>query len=207
MAGSLIGNPYFQFFLFLVVAAVCYALYRVMSRMSSVRDLPRNPRGFSFKGVVTSVSDGDGFRVFHVPWMRNKAYSRSSPKLPVRLAGIDAPEMRFFGTPAQPFSKEAKELLSALALKKTVHVTVYSIDMYSRIVAMVCIKTGWFSWTNVNLEMVRAGLACVYDRAGAEYGGLKAAFEAAQAEAKRKKRGMWSLPSVVLPMDYKSRKR
>ncbi|KAI5169207.1 hypothetical protein PAEPH01_0529 [Pancytospora epiphaga] len=192
-------------FLFLLLLIGIYILWRTQRRMESIRDLPRVIRNYTFKGIVTSVGDGDGFKLFHVPCLRSCSYNRTSPKLPIRLAGIDAPETRAFNTPAQPFSKEAKEYLRELVLGKMVRVTVLSIDFYGRIVAIVHIKTGWLFWDNVNLLMLQAGMACVYDRGGAEYGSYKSKFEEAERKAKKKKIGMWSQKKVVLPMDHKSK--
>lgn len=197
------ASPYVQVAAVVVLLCIAYAAYRTMRRMTDIRDLPRDPRGRRFWGVVTSVGDGDGFRIFHVPWMRSAAFTRRSPKLPVRLAGVDAPEMRFFSVPAQPCSREAREHLRSLVLGKTVCVDALSIDMYGRIIAVVYVPRGWFSRLNVNLEMVKTGFACVYDRAGAEYGGYKAQLEAAQETARKKRIGMWANKRVVLPMDHK----
>jgi len=201
---STLANPYFLISVSLVTIIAGYIIYKSQMRMESVIDLPREIRNYKFKGIVTSVGDGDGFRLFHVPWMRSSKYGRGSPKLPVRLTGIDAPEMRCFSTPGQPFAEEARGYLRGLILGKMVHITVLSVDMYGRIVVMVHVKPGWISWQNVNLAMLQAGMACVYDRAGAEYGPYKKEFEEAEKAAKKRRLGMWSQRNVVLPMDYKS---
>lgn len=58
------------------------------------------------------------------------------------------------------------------------------------------------------MEMVKRGLATTYEaKSGAEYGGIKAIYEKAEAKAKRKRKGMWSgKPSEFeSPRQYKSK--
>lgn len=85
-----------------------------------------------------------------------------------------------------------------------VRVRVLSIDMYSRINAIVHVRKGYFSWDNVNLKMLEAGLACVYDRTGAVYGGHRNEFILAEQKAKANRLGMWDSNNVLLPMDFKN---
>lgn len=145
--------------------------------------------------------------VFHIPWLRSSSYTKTSPKLPIRLAGIDAPEVRYFNKPEQPHAIESKNFLKSLVLNKMVYVEVLDVDMYSRIVAIVHVKLGWFSWTNVNVIAVKEGMACVYVGGGAAYGNYKEKLLAAQELAKTKKIGMWKYKNVVLPGEYKSKYR
>ena len=54
--------------------------------------------------------------------------------------------------------------------------------------------------------MVKHGYAFTYISGGAQYGGLnREHFEKLEAEAKRKKIGVWSLKTVEKPGDYKKR--
>lgn len=173
--------------------------------MSTINDLPEKKINYIFYGIATSVGDGDGFQVFHVPWFRSSDYNRHSEKLPIRLAGIDAPEMKYFGIPAQNKSREAKEYLAKLIHKKMVRVRVLSIDIYNRINAIVYVRNGYFIWDNVNLKMLESGLACVYDRSGAVYGGHRHEFNLAEQKAKANRLGMWDSEQVLLPMDFKKK--
>ena len=66
----------------------------------------------------------------------------------------------------------------------------------------------WGIRRNVGLEMVKRGLATTYEaKSGAEYGGLKAVYEKAEAKAKRRKKGMWSLSAKDFesPREYKTK--
>ena len=84
---------------------------------------------------------------------------------------------------------------------------IYKHDQYNRIVATVYVRR-FLIRRNVGLEMVKRGLATTYEaKSGAEFGGIKAAYEKAEAKAKRKRKGMWSgKPSTFeSPRDYKTR--
>ncbi|KAI5475721.1 hypothetical protein MNV49_001014 [Pseudohyphozyma bogoriensis] len=137
-----------------------------------------------------SVGDADNFRLYHKPLLhyRTTPTTKAALKdetLHIRLAGVDAPELAHFGHPAQPYSAEALDHLTKLVLGKTVDVRLYSKDRYGRVVGMAHVRTlPWpFRKRNVSEEMLRAGLATVYTAGGAEYGGMKARFDALQEEA------------------------
>ncbi|POR30832.1 Uncharacterized protein TPAR_08937 [Tolypocladium paradoxum] len=175
-------------------------------------------RSRSLFGRVTSVGDGDNFHLFHTPggravgwgWLRKVPESRKALKdrtIPIRLAGVDAPEGAHFGRPAQPFSAEALKWLSDYILHRNVRAYIYKRDQYNRIVATVYVRR-FLIRRNVGLEMVKRGLATTYEaKSGAEFGGIKAVYEKAEAKAKRKRRGMWSgKPSAFeSPREYKTK--
>lgn len=192
---------------FFVIGAIIFSIYLfrfLTKRMSTINDLPA-VKDYIFYGIATSVGDGDGFQIFHVPWFRSSDYNRNSEKLPIRLAGIDAPEIGCFDKPAQPKSREAKEYLTKLIHTRMVRVQVLSVDIYGRINAIVHVRNWYFSWhINVNLKMLEAGLACVYDRTGAVYGGYRHEFILAEQKAKSNRLGMWQSSYVILPMDFKN---
>lgn len=113
--------------------------------------------------------------------------------------------MGHFGGVAQPFSREAKNWLEKFTLDRFATVELHRKDQYGRIVASVYIHRFIFFRYNVSIEMVRRGWATVYREAGGEYGGQKENMLKEEARAKRKKRGIWSLPSseFVSPSEYK----
>lgn len=128
-------------------------------------------------------------------------------QIPVRLAGVDAPEGAHFGRPAQPFSAEALKWLSDYLLHRNVRAFIYKRDQYNRIVATVYVRR-FLIRRNVGLEMVKRGLATTYEaKSGGEYGGMRATYEKAEAKAKKNRRGMWSgKPSEFeSPREYKAR--
>jgi len=156
----------------------------------------------------------------------------------VRLAGVDAPEMAHFGKPAQPFSQEAFELyvyilpdlrdanityllavslssLNKTLLHKSVTVELHQRDRYSRVVGTTLVRIKKFPFLvfgrkrNVSEEMLKLGLAEVYERQGAVYGGdgKFQRFKELEKIAKRRKLGMWSLKNdeYESPSEYKRR--
>ncbi|KAI1177536.1 SNase-domain-containing protein [Nemania sp. FL0916] len=169
-------------------------------------------------GQVTSVGDGDNFHLFHTPggrlagwgWLRRVPDKRSELKnktIPIRLAGIDAPEGAHFGRPAQPFSTDALAWLTNYILGRRVRAKVYRRDQYDRVVATVYIRRFLFR-RDVGLEMLKNGLATTYEaKTGVEFGGLEEEYRAAEALAKAKKRGIWSgkPEHFESPREYKNR--
>lgn len=166
-------------------------------------------------GRVTRVGDGDNFRFFHTPggvflgwgWLRNVPSTRSGLKdqtMMIRLCGVDAPERSHFGKPAQPYSEEALHWLQLYVDGRSVTITPFSIDQYKRVVA----RAQLWQWTgkkDVSAEMLRIGLGVVYEaNSGAEFGANESWYRRLEEQAKRRKRGLWSLGSkLVTPGQYK----
>ncbi|CAK7225584.1 putative endonuclease lcl3 [Sporothrix bragantina] len=158
----------------------------------------------SLLGRVTSVGDGDNFHMFHTPggrlagwgWLRKVPSYRKDLKgktIPVRIAGVDAPECAHFGRPAQPYSGEALDFLTQYLLGRRVRAYLYRRDQYDRVVARVIVRRFFFFKRDVGLEMIKRGLATCYDaKTGAEFGGREAQYRIAEAKAKARKKGMWS---------------
>ncbi|KAI2629670.1 SNase-domain-containing protein [Hypoxylon sp. NC1633] len=156
----------------------------------------------SLFGRVTSVGDGDNFHLYHTPggrlagwgWLRRVPIKKPDLKnktIPIRIAGIDAPEGAHFGRPAQPFSTDALAWLSSYILGRRVRAKIYKRDQYDRIVATVFVRR-YLIRRDVGLEMLKRGLATMYEaKTGAEFGGLEERYKAAEVKAKAKKRGMW----------------
>ena len=105
----------------------------------------------------------------------------------VRLVGIDAPETsKKKGSPGQPYSQQAKKYLAGLVLNKVVHIKGYGLDRNYQILGVI-----YLDGRNINLEMIKAGLAEVYT------GKLPKGFDAqpylqAEAGAQEAKVEMWS---------------
>ncbi|KAF9764596.1 putative endonuclease LCL3 [Nosema granulosis] len=190
----------------LVIAFTIRYVYKINRRIGSLTDLPRNYLDYEIKGIVTSVADGDGFKLFHTPLLRSTVYKPSDPKLTIRLAGIDAPETRWYGTPEQPYALESKEYLASLILNKRVKIIIKGLDRYNRILAIVFVGS-CFSSVNVNLKIIEEGYACVYVGRDGVYGGYKDEMIKIQKIAKDKKKGMWKLNNLVLPMEYKKNRK
>lgn len=176
-------------------------------------------RSRSLFGRVTSVGDGDNFHLFHTPggrlagwdWARRVPSDRKALKgktIPVRIAGVDAPECSHFGRPAQPYSAEALAWLQEYILNRRVRAYIYRRDQYDRVVATVFIRRGLIPFKrDVGLEMLKRGLATTYEaKSGVEFGGLEEEYKAAEEKAKRWGVGMWAGKTAgESPREYKNR--
>jgi endonuclease YncB( thermonuclease family) len=92
----------------------------------------------SITSAVIDVHDGDTITV-----------SKDGSPTPIRLEGIDAPEL------AQTFGPESRDALRILLLNKTVQVRYSDTDKYGRILGSVFRD----DCTYVNLEQLRRGMA------------------------------------------------
>jgi micrococcal nuclease len=128
------------------------------------------------KYEVYRVVDGDTFIVKH-----------GSVKLTIRMVGIDAPEASTSKHRAgQPFSRQSTQHLAGLVLNKQVDVKSYGADRNGRTLGEVFLLNG----TNVNIEMIKAGLAECYR--GKPASGLDMElYWKAEEEARKAGRGMW----------------
>ncbi|WDP91131.1 MAG: thermonuclease family protein [Desulfobacter sp.] len=105
----------------------------------------------------------------------------------VRLVGIDSPEKGRKGQKGQPFALKAKQTLAKLVSGRQIRLKQYGTGGYNRLLAEVFADA-----RNINLEMLKSGLAEVYG--GKMPKGLNAdAYQRAQTQAKAKRLGIWSL--------------
>lgn len=133
-------------------------------------------------GKVVSVADGDTITILDA----NKKEHR------IRLYGIDCPEK------GQPFGAKAKEFTSGQVFGKTVSVTVKDRDRYGRSVGVAMVGKN-----NVNLALVRAGLAWWYR----QYAPQDKTLQGAEQAAKKAEIGLWSQPAPVAPWDWRRGKQ
>ncbi|KAL5335129.1 hypothetical protein BJX70DRAFT_333354 [Aspergillus crustosus] len=204
---------------------------RYLSRFSDAPSIPAAYfRRRSIFGKVTSVGDGDNFRIYHTPggraagwgWLPWKRVPREKKALRektihIRLAGVDAPELAHFGRPEQPFAKDAHEWLIAYLQNRRVRVYLHRPDQYQRVVGTVYVRKFLdfpipFRRRDVSYEMLRRGLATVYEaKTGAEFGGEERERQYRNAEwwAKMKGNGMWKgfrkNKEFETPREYKTR--
>jgi endonuclease YncB( thermonuclease family) len=134
------------------------------------------------------------------------AETRFRVQIHIRLAGVDAPELAHFGRPSQPFSQEAIDWLTSYIHLRRVRAYVYKRDQYDRAVATVYVRK-WLLRRDVGLQMLRMGLATVYEaKTGAEFGMLEEKYRKAERWAKLRGRGMWGgKGGFESPRDYKTR--
>ncbi|KAJ8103204.1 hypothetical protein POJ06DRAFT_65370 [Lipomyces tetrasporus] len=127
----------------------------------------------------------------------------------VRLCGIDAPECKSYGRPGQPFGPESRDWLRAYLLGRKVRIRLYSIDQYQRAVAKATVRS-WTGPKDVSSEMLRAGLAVVYEsKFQAAFGSSKEIYQREEQYARDHKNGMWKYGRTLSesPAEYKKRMR
>jgi micrococcal nuclease len=124
-------------------------------------------------------------------------------EIKVRLVGVDAPETsRKKGKEGQPFSQQSKKYLAGMILNKTVDIKSYGLDRYNRILGVI-----YLGDKNINLEMVKAGLAEVYCGLAPHKFDLTPYWQA-EKEARGAKKGMWSLGhKYISPKDWRAMPR
>ena len=124
-------------------------------------------------------------------------------EIEVRLVGIDTPEIsKKKREPGQPFNQEAKDFLARLVLNKTVDIRGYGPGSNNRMLVVI-----YLEGKNINLEMVKAGLAEVY-RGIAPHKFPLLPYWQMEKEARDDKRGMWSLGNkYVSPKDWRKMNR
>ena len=136
---------------------------------------------------IRRVIDGDSLEVKYAGLL-----SFLGRPFPVRLYGIDAPEL------AQPHGQESRKQLETLVRRGGIRMDVVATDRYGRTVGLLYRRRRAQS---VNVEMVRSGMAWWYRR----YGGRDLGFPEAEAEAKRRRRGVWRDGNRARrPWDYRA---
>jgi len=119
----------------------------------------------------------------------------------VLLAGVDAPEIASKNHErTQPFGQESKQYLENTILNKSVEIKGYGIGQYpyNHLIGEIFLGD-----TNINIEMIKQGLAEVWrEEPPAKL--LIAPYIEAQEEARRAGRGIWSLgDNYMSPRDWR----
>jgi len=161
-------------------------LIKILLPLAIIAILSSQSIAASYK--VTRVYDGDTVLCI-----------KDSVQIKVRLVGIDAPETskkkRDLG---QPYSQLAQKYLAGLVLNKEVEIKGYGNDQYNRVLGEIYCDN-----KNINLEMIKAGLAESYKGKAAK-GFNTDSYIASEAEAKKTLKGMWSLgDKYISPSDWR----
>ncbi len=128
----------------------------------------------SRKVKIRRVVDGDSLEVKY-----GGLFGFLRRPFPVRLYGIDAPEL------SQPFGQESRRELESLVRRGGIRMEERATDRYGRTVGLL--YPGRRGRECINVAMVRAGMAYWYRR----YGGRDLGFPEAETEAQSKRRGVW----------------
>jgi len=129
---------------------------------------------------VIGVKDGDTVVLL----------TAAKTEITVRLSEIDAPERK------QAFGTVSRTFLSNLIFGKEVRLEKLGNDRYGRTLGFIYLRNG----TNVNLEMVKNGMAWQYVKYS-----KSAVLKKEQASAKSMKVGLWRDAYPVPPWEFRRR--
>jgi endonuclease YncB( thermonuclease family) len=149
--------------------------------------LPAHALSSPLQGRVIAVADGDSVTVLDAQQGRHR----------VRLLGIDAPEQ------AQPWGAESGIYLRAKVLQQEVQVVFAKTDRHGRLIGTLLLQG-----QDVNLQMLRAGLAWHYKAYAIEQGWLERwRYARAERQAQRTQRGLWADPAPTPPWEFRPQQR
>ena len=196
-------------------------MYLQVLELSTGLSIVASHRMSCFQFVVCRkerIIDGDTIRIRHCPTRFSCPEPDSKTRriydstLSIRLYGVDCPELqkRKSDAPSQPFAAEAKDFTSDLLLNKKVRIKLLRKDQYGRAVAKVEGSRRLlppFNRKDVSLELVRNGLATIYEGGGAEYDGNIEILKNYQRTAEKRKRGVWSQAQMMSPAEFKRQQK
>ena len=126
----------------------------------------------TFTGTVTKVHDGDSIHIT----------PEGEKRVIIRLAGIDAPEIK------QPFGIASRDKLRSMILNRTAEAKCHKTDRYKRQICVV-----YFNGVDVNLQMVRSGMAWHYKEYQKEQSRWQQwQYSRAESKARGSGHGLWS---------------
>ena len=137
----------------------------------------------TYSARVIAISDGDTLTVLDADHTQHK----------IRLAGIDAPEKR------QAWGERARQFLGERVHRRLVQIEVGKKDRYGREVGKVLLDG-----EDINLELLRSGLAWHYRAYEREQAPLdRASYADAERAARARRLGLWSDAHPVAPWDFR----
>lgn len=163
-----------------LIAILMLAMGLIADRLGCLRYRGSDHEIFDQKpAMVTSVIDGDTVRIRRGP---------ADDEVPVRLLGIDAPEMNYrTDSPPEHFAQQATQYLRSRVEGRSVILKLEPLetrDRYDRLLAYLYPTPN----ENLNLTMVRDGQVYADRRFNHTY---RAQFEQAENEARSAGRGLW----------------
>lgn len=156
--------------------------------------LPAAPAiGEEIRCSVVRVADGDTITVVTIENQQHR----------VRVAGIDAPEK------GQPYADRSRESLARMAMGKAATLDCHKTDRYQRKVCKVWVRPADCSscghTLDAGLAQISAGLAWWYRAyAHEQLPEDRGRYESEEAEARLRKRGLWSMPYPVPSWEWRS---
>jgi len=144
--------------------------------------------------VVVEVMKGD----------RVKVDLEMSPKVLVRLAAIDAPELpREHFHKGQPFAEESRDYLAHLVKGRAVDMAIVGTDAAKTPLVLITVDGEL-----VNARIAEAGLAEVTEEtSGMIPAKQRHRIQNGELSAQRSKRGIWGLTNYVRPVEFRIRNK
>jgi len=133
------------------------------------------------RATVIKIKDGDSVILRYAGGLEKES----------RLFGIDAPEYN------QAYGRQAKNLLSKLVFKQSVLIDKRGTDRYERDIIIIIRER---DKKVINLELVKAGAAWVYDRYQDDR-----SWHSEQKKAQAQQLGLWRLPKPVAPWQWRAK--
>ncbi|MDC2824743.1 thermonuclease family protein [Rodentibacter pneumotropicus] len=131
--------------------------------------------------LVVGISDGDTITCLMI----------GNKPIKIRLEEIDAPERN------QPFGKKSKQQLSKLIYKRRVSLKISGQDRYKRTLATV-----YYNGKNINLEMVKSGMAWAYNQYLHH-----PIYLYAQEKAQAQRLGLWADRFPISPHEWRKQEK
>lgn len=132
---------------------------------------------YKYIGIVTKVHDGDSIHIT----------PSGQKRVIIRLAGIDAPELK------QSFGIASRDKLRSMILNQPAEARCHKTDRYKRHVCVV-----YFNGQDINLQMTKSGMAWHYkDYQNEQSQFQRWAYALAESTARAGDRGLWSGDSVA----------
>jgi endonuclease YncB( thermonuclease family) len=156
-----------------------WALALVMVLLMAYKPSVARDATHKVRGQIVKVTDGDTVTLLN----------ESNIIITIRLAGIDAPELRMqYGQAAQVYLRD-------LVLNKVVIARTHKQDRFGRTVA-----TLWVNSEDVNLAMIHAGMAWHYKKYQADQPKhLTAIYDKSEQAARTEMRGLWRQQNPTPP--------
>jgi micrococcal nuclease len=154
---------------------IYFALFLIYSCISPVKKENAIQEHSTYK--VIGIIDGDTYDVLI-----------DGKSVRIRMFGIDAPER------GMPYYKVSKKKLSELCFNKMTKLEVKNKDRNGRTVAISYLEDG----TNINLEMIKEGLAWHYT-----YYSDDIEFSNAEATARQERKGLWADETPIAPWEIR----
>jgi len=172
----------------LIVGFVCIAAAIMGFAIARSRSEPAPPRKIDDSNKDASYQTGHDFRVVRIlDGDTLIIIGQDNIELTLRLAGIDAPEKD------QLFGLEASRFLDSLLSTHAIHLDNMEREKFGRILADIYIGSRW-----INLEMVQNGWAWAYPNSTSRL------LQWAEAEARKKKIGLWESASPRPPWKWRA---